>query len=334
MANTTQSALPLEADAWANDEVGDDDVDSTLAVSITSSSDSLASSIVRHREENGRTYHAFKEGKYVLPNDEIENERLDLQHTLFLMTLDGKLFTCPAGTDRPVRRVLDAGTGTGIWAVDYADDHPEADVIGVDLSPIQPSFVPTNISFFVDDLEDSWTFSQKFDFVYGRMLTGSLRNWPKFIQQSYDNLNSGGWIELADILLELKSDDNTVPANSPSKQWGKYMLEAAASFGAPLDSCKRYKQQLADAGFVDIVETVYKWPTCAWPKDPKFKEIGLWTYENLGQGVSGLSLALFTRALGWTPEEVEVFLVDVRKDMKNRAVHGWWPIYVVYGRKP
>lgn len=137
------------------------------------------------------------------------------------------------------------------------------------------------------------------------------------------------------------------------------MLEAAASFGAPLDSCKRYKQQLADAGFVDIVETVYKWPTCAWPKDPKFKEIGewqlytpqytaasrmalltpdartgLWTYENLGQGVSGLSLALFTRGLVWTPEEVEVFLVDVRKDMKNRAVHGWWPIYVVYGRKP
>ncbi|KAJ2897776.1 Phosphoethanolamine N-methyltransferase [Zalerion maritima] len=229
---------------------------------------------MRHREENGRTYHAFKEGKYVLPNDESENERLDLQHTLFLMTLDGKLFTCPAGTDRPVRRVLDAGTGTGIWAVDYADDHPEADVIGVDLSPIQPSFVPTNISFFLDDLEDSWTFSQKFDFVYGRMLTGSLRNWPKFIQQSYDNLNSGGWIELTDILLELESDDNTVPANSPAKQWGKYMLEAAASFGAPLDSCKRHKQQqLADAGFVDIVETVYKWPTCAWPKGPTFKEI-------------------------------------------------------------
>ncbi|KAJ4186297.1 hypothetical protein NW759_016950 [Fusarium solani] len=307
---------------------------------------------MRHREENGRTYHAFKEGKYVLPNDESENERLgqsvtlakrliltqtsrfSLQHTLFLMILDGKLFICPTGTDRPVRRVLDAGTGTGIWAVDYADDHPEADVIGVDLSRIQPSFVPTNISFFLDDLEDPWTFSQKFDFVYGRMLTRSLRNWPKFIQQSYDNLNSGGWIELTDILLELESDDNTVPANSLAKQWGKYMLEAAASFGAPLDSCKWYKQQLADAGFVDIVKTVYKWPTCAWPKDPTFKEIGLRTYENLGQGVSGLSLALFTRGLVWTPEEVEVFLVDVRKDMKNRAVHGWWPIYVVYGRKP
>lgn len=52
------------------------------------------------------------------------------------------------------------------------------------------------------------------------------------------------------------------------------MLEAADKFGAPLDSCKRYKQQLADAGFVDIVETMYKWPSNGWPRDPKFKEMG------------------------------------------------------------
>uniref|UniRef100_A0A0D2YEY1 Methyltransferase tdiE n=1 Tax=Fusarium oxysporum (strain Fo5176) TaxID=660025 RepID=A0A0D2YEY1_FUSOF len=90
----------------------------------------------------------------------------------------------------------------------------------------------------------------------------------------------------------------------------------------------------ADAGFVDIVETMYKWPSNGWPRDPKYKEMGLWNYENLGNGASGLSMALFTRALGWTAEEVEVFLVDVRKDMRNHAIHGWWPIYVVYGRKP
>jgi hypothetical protein len=46
--------------------------------------------------------------------------------------------------------------------------------------------VPVNLSFFIDDLEDPWTFNTKFDFIYGRMLTGSLRNWPKFIQQSYE----------------------------------------------------------------------------------------------------------------------------------------------------
>lgn len=72
------------------------------------------------------------------------------------------------------------------------------------------------------------------------------------------------------------------------------------------------------------------WPTVL----TRANVLGLWTYENLGNGASGLSLALFTRALGWTQEEVEVFLIEVRKDMRNRAVHGWWPIHVIYGRKP
>lgn len=53
---------------------------------------------------------------------------------------------------------------------------------------------------------------------------------------------------------------------------------------------------------------------------------GMWTYENLGNGASGLSMALFTRALGWTQQEVELFLVDVRRDMKDRSVHGYWPL--------
>ncbi|KAH7185182.1 S-adenosyl-L-methionine-dependent methyltransferase [Fusarium flagelliforme] len=327
---TTDQPDHLVADYSSQDDT-DSDGDSALALSLASSSESLASTIMRHRTENGRSYHAFKEGRYVLPNDETENDRLDLQHMLFTLTFDGKLLNCPVTSPR---RVLDAGTGTGVWAIDYAEDHPDSQVVGIDLSPTQPDFVPPNLTFYIDDIEDPWTFSYKFDLIYGRMLTGSVRDWPKFIKQSYDNLESGGWIELADILLQLHSDDDTIPKGCASAKWGDLMLEAAAKFGAPLDSCTRYKQQLADAGFVDIVETIYKWPCCSWPRDPKYKEMGLWNYENLGNGASGLSLALFTRALGWTPEEVEVFLVDVRKDMKNKNIHGWWPIHVVYGRKP
>jgi hypothetical protein len=31
--------------------------------------------------------------------------------------------------------------GTGIWAIDFADEFPDATVIGCDLSPIQPQWV-------------------------------------------------------------------------------------------------------------------------------------------------------------------------------------------------
>ena len=52
----------------------------------------------------------------------------------------------------------------------------------------------------------------------------------------------------------------------------------------------------------------------------------MWTLANIADSLSGLSMALFTRGLGWTAQEVEVFLVEVRRDMKNRRIHAWWPM--------
>jgi predicted RNA methylase len=43
-----------------------------------------------------------------------------MQHHVFALTFDGALHICPAGRDgKPLKRVLDAGTGTGIWAMDF-----------------------------------------------------------------------------------------------------------------------------------------------------------------------------------------------------------------------
>jgi hypothetical protein len=49
-------------------------------------------------------------------------------------------------------------------------------------------------------------------------------------------------------------------------------------------------------------------------------------HENFSSSLSGLSMALYTRGLGWTAEETEVFLVDVRKSMKDTKVHGYYPM--------
>lgn len=42
-------------------------------------------------------------------------------------------------------------------------------------------------------------------------------------------------------------------------------------------------------------------------------------------------MALFTRVLGWKKPEVEVFLVDVRRDMKNTKIHAYKNVYVPSG---
>lgn len=181
MAETHTAVLEAEAD----DSFSDNDSAFGLG-NPGSSTTSMGSSILKYREENGRTYHAYKEGKYLGPNDEIEMDRLDLQHHLFTLTFSGKLFTCPVSREIQIHRVLDVGTGTGIWAIDFADEHPEAHVLGIDLSPIQPLFVPPNVSFEIDDLEEPWTFSDKFDFIYSRMMTSSFADWPRFFGQSFE----------------------------------------------------------------------------------------------------------------------------------------------------
>ena len=52
----------------------------------------------------------------------------------------------------------------------------------------------------------------------------------------------------------------------------------------------------------------------------------MWSLEDMGSALEGFSLAPFTRVLGWTREEVEVFLVDVRNELRNTKVHAYWPM--------
>ncbi|KAM0328733.1 hypothetical protein ACHAQA_005146 [Verticillium albo-atrum] len=316
-----------------DENAGPNDADSTHET-LASSTTSINSTILRYRTENGRTYHAYKEGVYPMPNDDAEQDRLDLQHHLFLVTFGNKLYLSPAGSaGHQIHNVLDVGTGTGIWATDFADEVPTATVIGVDLSPIQSQFVPPNLSFQVDDIEAPWTFNVKFDFIYSRMMTASLADWPGFFEKAYENLNPGGWIELVDI-CPITSDDGTLKEDSATHSWATQLLDGTKKIGRPFDGAFEYKKQLEAQGFKNVQQIVYKWPQNEWPKDPKYKELGMWNLENITSGLHGLSAAVYTRVLGWTNEELEILLAKVRRELKDTSIHAYWPIYVVYGQKP
>jgi len=323
--------LPLEAD----DEFPENDADSFYGSDNGSATTSLSASVNQYRIENGRTYHSYgRSGSYYMPNDDVENDRLDLQHHLMTIMYDDQLYVCPAGKDKPLSSVLDAGCGTGIWAIDVADANPQAMVVGVDLSPIQPRDVPTNLEFIVDDLEEEWAPNKDFDFINMRYLIGSIKDWPKLISQAFQHLTPGGYLEVSDPMQPITSDDGTLTEDSPLYQWNLKLLEASKKAGRPMDTAAGMKQRLIDAGFVNVVENRFVLPSNSWPRDRKHKNVGSWNCENMYEAVTSISLMLFTNFLGWSAAEVEVFLVGVRKDLRNTRIHAYWTIYTVYGQKP
>lgn len=91
----------------------------TLHTCLTRSaySASLTSSVLDYKYTHGRRYHAYHAGSYQFPNDEQEQERLDLLHHVYVhLACEGKLHFPPFKPDGA--RILDMGTGTGMWAIE------------------------------------------------------------------------------------------------------------------------------------------------------------------------------------------------------------------------
>ncbi|KAK2049476.1 methyltransferase domain-containing protein [Colletotrichum somersetense] len=299
-----------------------------------SASTSLSSSVRDYVFENTRRYHKYMEGRYLMPNDEPEQEREDMKHAMCVNVMDGKLHCAPI---RNPQKVVDIGTGTGIWAIDMGDEYPEADVVGIDLSPIQPTWLPPNVRFIVDDAEAEWIWpAESVDFVHARHMCMAIKDWPRLLSQAHRALRPGGWVELQELRFHLQCDDGTMP--DPAQYgYGRFVdlsMEGFRSFGIDPLGMERNSERLRAAGFERVEERVWKVPIGTWPRDQNLKTIGLYNRSMLIDALQAVSMAPLTRGLKWSAAEVEVFLIDVRKSLMNSSIHSYLTYHVVYGQKP
>ncbi|KAK1772791.1 S-adenosyl-L-methionine-dependent methyltransferase [Phialemonium atrogriseum] len=312
----------------------DNDADSAYSASTqVTDGESLRSSILNYKWENGRRYHAYEDGAYWGPNDDRQQEAEDLMHEMYRIIMDDKLYAAPIG-DNP-QSVLDVGCGTGIWAIDFADAHPSADVLGVDLSPIQPNFVPPNCRFEVDDINKDWTFPEnKFDFVHIRAMTGCIPDWTEFYAKAMKHVKPGGFVEHVELWGIASSDDNTLRADSPLKTWVDIFEKIGAATGKCFFWGDRAADSMREAGLADVTERRVKVPIGPWPKDKRLKHWGTWNRQFLLQALEGFSIRGMTELLGWKYDDAQLFLVEMRNELKNPNLHSYVDLTIIYGQKP
>lgn len=125
-------------------------------------------------------------------------------------------------------QVLDVACGIEIRSLQYAAGHPHSQVLGTDLSCIQPDTTHApNCAFVKDDAEAEWVFPHRFDFVRLRQAIACFGDSRKVMRQVFLNLNAGGWIEYQDFGLDLVSDDGPVHGTSTDR-WFELMVDGAA----------------------------------------------------------------------------------------------------------
>jgi trans-aconitate methyltransferase len=215
---------------------------------------------------------------------------------MFLILLGQKLHLAP---NNDPKRVLDLGCGTGIWCMDMEDEHPGAEIIGVDLSPIQPSFSPPNCKFEIDDVTSPWTYPlSHFDFINIRSLYGSIADWPALYAQVYKHMQPGGYLHQLEMSIQFKSDDGTLAPDHVLSQWSDVFHEASNKFGKSFYEVWNLATYIRNQGFQDVVEKVYKVPVNGWPADPHMKELGRWNFLHITQGAEGWGLYLLTKVMG------------------------------------
>ncbi|TPX11523.1 uncharacterized protein E0L32_007734 [Thyridium curvatum] len=320
------------------------DWDSAYALSMApTDTTSLKSSIMHYKWEHGRRYHAFGAGLYwyvkegyllfwgsrptnlsprSVPNDAKQQEAEDL--VLYLAPLP----------ENP-QKILDLGCGTGIWVIDLADQHPSAEVIGVDISPIQPSYIPPNCRFEIDDINRDWTYPEDaFDLVHARALVGCVPDWAELDRRVLRHLRPGGWLEHVELSVHIRCDDNSLPAGSSLAQWGGLMAQVYRKIGRSAEACEVAMRAAEEAGFACVREHRVKVPIGMWPKHTDLKQWGAWNRAFMLQGLEGFALRGLTTILGWSYEQAQMYLMGVRNDLNDPNIHAYVEMCVVNGQKP
>jgi hypothetical protein len=188
------------------------------------------------------------------------------------------------------------------------------------------------IKFRYDDIELPWVFEQPIDLIHSRICSGlAIRNWPKYLSESYRCLRPGGWVEAQEFYMEALSDDNSLPPDSAIIQWHEEYHKGSLLTGCNMRlPAQQIKSFMEAAGFVNVQTVEMKWPMSPWTwhEDEKLREAGLYMMDCTLKELRGMSLQVFTKLLQWKIEDMDALLARVKEEWLRNDVHAYWPLSV------
>ncbi|KAI9331117.1 S-adenosyl-L-methionine-dependent methyltransferase [Zopfochytrium polystomum] len=204
-----------------------------------------------------------EDSPYFLPVGDAETRRLWMQASslvvhILLRTMFNGLFHTPqhdvlAGGNA---RVLDVGCGPGSWSLEMARAFPNAEFVGLDVTPYERPNAPSNASFLVQNVTNGIEYPDNtFDLCFQRYLVIGYKadQWKGVLDELIRVTKPGGYIQLVEMSSRYYCFDPANPARPTLLADGPMfrLMEAGEKLA---DLCR------AATGLVDVTERVGSFP--------------------------------------------------------------------------
>ncbi|KAG8878505.1 hypothetical protein FRB97_002443 [Tulasnella sp. 331] len=310
--------------------------DSTMDDNVTIPEEEFPKWYIR---KYGRDFHNFS-SPYFLPADSEEMERLNIQHGMLKDLLDVNTFGPLGGylldASSRQKRVVDLGSGSGIWVEEMASEFPHVKFIGLDLVPTATQYPPTNAQFecydFLADrglqLRDA-----SIDIIHARCIISGIADYARLAQESLRVLYPRGCFLSAE--LDFRPEVMSVPNGSVPIPATREVIRRMMSIVPHALDPPSIPLVLETEGFVEVSSSVVMIPIGAWGDTEQMRLVGTRAQESMLRLIHALRPALLEKREA-TGEAIDIddLLTRAQREIATQTVGVSMPYHMVHARRP
>lgn len=271
-------------------------------------------------KQGDRSY--IEDAPYLLPKDEQEIDRLDLQHYLLRYMLQ-RNYLAPIHNPG---RILDIGCGTGRWAIEMAESLPKTEVVGLDI--VEPKVAiegrPKNVLFMQRDVLKGIPFSSAlFDYTHMRFLIAALpqNKYQDVVNAMVRVVRPGGWVEIAEPGLMINADTGL------ETLWN-WLIVLGQRRGIDMAASEHLPRFLENAGLTNVALRAV-----TIPYGMHGGQAGEMAAKNIISLFGGLREPIITLKIA-TAVQFDHMLERTKSELANPNGSAIGPMYIAVGQRP